>query len=422
MKKTSLVIIGNGMATGRLLDELSKRDLSAYSITVIGDEAHGCYNRIMLSPVLAGEVTPSAIINKPSEWYQRAGIRFISGARVQKIDPGQKRVMTEQGDTFAFDELIVATGSRPVAIPAGNQQLSHIYSFRTLDDVERIMASAYSALGGSFEPNRLKQVNAVVIGGGLLGLEAAYGLAQKGLAVTLVHRGDWLLNRQLDKPAAALLEKVMREKGVSFQLGCEVVRFDGVKDVRGVELSNGDRLACCLAVIATGITPNKELGLAAGLKGERGIAVDEYMRTSDPSISAVGECIEFNGVTFGLVEPIWQQCITLADRLALQKLTPFCNSPVATKLKVSGVQLFSAGDYLTAPAHRELTYSDSATGVYRKILIKNGQIAGVVLFGDVRDGQEYFEMMHAQRSVIEVVQSLLLGKAFYQSELAAIAA
>lgn len=422
MKKKSIVIVGNGMATGRLLDELLRRNHEAFAITVIGDEIHGCYNRIMLSPLLAGEMTSAAVINKPIDWYRQVGIRFVSGVRVSAIDRERRYVITEQDDIFHYDELILATGSRPATIPAENQQLQHIHSFRTLDDIDRIMASARETVANRSIFTADAQAHALVIGGGLLGLEAAYGLAQKGLLVTLIHRGGWLLNRQLDKHAGALLKHVMEQKNICFKLDNEVTRFDGKHHVCGAELSNGDYISCDLVVIATGVSANKELGLAAGLAGRRGVAVDKYMCTSDPRISAIGECVEFNGITFGLVEPIWQHCITLADRLAAQTLTPFANSPVATKLKVSGVQLFSAGVHLTLPTHRELIYTDLALNVYRKILLEDNKIVGIVLFGDIRDGQEYFEMMQRRQNVADIASLLLLGKAFYHIECESVAA
>lgn len=416
MVKKSLVIVGNGMATGRLLDELGKYGYGEYDITVLGDEVHGSYNRIMLSPLLANETTQTAIINKPARWYHEAGIRFVAGARVNAIDRQGKRVFTQNGKSYHYDELVLATGSRPAPIPVENQTLKCIYSFRTLDDVDCIVAATEGASETSEGDDKHMPVRALVIGGGLLGLEAAYGLSSKGLAVTLVHRGGWLLNRQLDQPAATLLKQLMEQKNVQFRLSCEVTCFDGDEFVRGAHLSSGEYLGCQLAVIATGITANKELGLAAGLAGQHGVAVDEYMRSSDPCISAVGECIEFNGRTFGLVEPIWQHCATLADRLVANKATPFVDTPVATKLKVSGVQLFSAGQHLTHKAHRELLFLDPASGIYRKILLQDDRIVGVVLFGDTRDSPEYFTMLQTCRPVGELAPLLLLGKAFYQCE------
>lgn len=408
MKKKSLVIVGNGMATGRLLDELLKRDIHRYQVTVIGDEPQGSYNRIMLSPVLAGEMTEQAVLTKPREWYQQQGIEFVGGARVTRIEPQQQWVCTDIGQKFYYQELVLATGSRPARIGAGNQHLEHIYSFRTLEDVQRIGASAQQAQEGN--------ASALVVGGGLLGLEAAYGLACKGLNVTLVHRSPWLLNRQLDATAGAFLQAVMEHKNVHFELGVEVEAFQGDSAVQAAQLTNGKRVPCDLAVIATGISPNKELGLAAGLQGERGIQVDEQMRTSLPSISALGECVQFVDATFGLVEPIWAQCITLAQRLCEGEPTAFVNAPVATKLKVSGVQLFSAGEHITGQKHRELIYKDPVGGVYRKILLRDNRIVGIVLFGDVRDGPEYFTLMQTQQDVSPWLPHLVLGRAFYQAE------
>lgn len=417
MTKKSLVIVGNGMATGRLLDELLKRDPHRFQITVIGDEPQGSYNRIMLSPVLAGEVTEQSVLTKPREWYQHRSIEFIGGARVTRIDSREQWVCTDLGQKFAYDELVLATGSRPARIGADNQDLEHIYSFRTLEDVQRIGTSAQQA--------QTSAARALVVGGGLLGLEAAYGLACRGLKVTLVHRSPWLLNRQLDASAGASLRTVMECKHIEFQLGTEVKAFEGRGSVQSARLRNGVTVPCDLAVIATGIVPNKELGLAAGLAGERGIQVDELMRTSIPSISALGECVQFADATFGLVEPIWHQCVTLAQRLCDEQSRAFVNEPVATKLKVSGVQVFSAGEHLTGPEHRELIYKDPLGGVYRKLLLRNNRIVGMVLFGDTRDGQEYFAMMQSQQDVSACLPQLVLGRAFYSSnsdELAAQAA
>lgn len=410
--KQKLLIVGNGMATGRLLDELIKRDISRFAITVIGDEPQGSYNRIMLSPVLAGETDVPTIIGKPKTWYRDKGIRFVSGVRVKAIEREQKCVLTSEGNRLRYDHLVMAVGSRPAAIPADNQALNHIYSFRTLRDVDKLLNTArFHDMHG-----RKTDTDALVIGGGLLGLEAAYGLALKGLRVTLLHRSGWLLNRQLDKTAAGYLQKVMEEKNIQFLLGDEVTRFNGTHELKGAELKSGGSISCKMCIIATGITPNKELGLAAGLKGDRGITVDAYMATSDESISAIGECIEFKGDTFGLVEPIWHQCVTLAERLCHQIKLPFENLPVPTKLKVSGVQLFSAGEFLTTDEHRELVYCDDNAGVYRKLLLRDNRIVGAVLFGDTRDGQDYFSMLTEHTDVSDIAHLLLMGRAFYATD------
>ncbi|WP_041522618.1 NAD(P)/FAD-dependent oxidoreductase [Gilvimarinus agarilyticus] len=407
--KQTLLIVGNGMAAGRLLDELIKRDISGFEITVIGDERQGSYNRIMLSPVLAGETDVPAIIGKPSAWYRDRGIRFVSGVQVKAIEREQKCVLTTEGNRLRYDHLVLATGSRPAKIPAKNQQLENIYSFRTLRDVDRLLNVARF----HDKHGRKTDTDALVIGGGLLGLEAAYGLALKGLRVTLVHRSGWLLNRQLDKAAGTYLQRVLESKNIHFMLSDEVERFTGSHELKAAEFKSGRSVSCKLCVIATGITPNKELGLTAGLQGDRGVSVDAYMATSDTSISAIGECVEFKGATFGLVEPIWHQCTTLAERLCNNIKRPFENSPVPTKLKVSGVNLFSAGEFITTDEHRELLYCDDQAGIYRKILLRDNRIVGAVLFGDARDGQDYFSMLQEKRDVSDIAQYLLMGRAFY---------
>lgn len=408
--RKQLVVVGGGMAAGRLLEEFARRLPHRFDITVVGDEIQGSYNRIMLSAVLADEVTAEAIIGKPAKWFSDHGIRFLGGRKVSQIDRQNRTLVMDNGDGLHYDELVLATGSRPAVIPAQNQGLQNIYSFRTLGDVEQIAAAARVVVQSG--PSQ-KTARAVVVGGGLLGLEAAYGLAKKGLPVTVVHRSGWLLNRQLDPAAGELLRQVLAARNINFELANEVEAFLGDDVLSGVRLKNGKTLCCQLAVIATGIRPNKELGLAAGLAGARGVFIDDYMCTSDPAISAIGECAEYRGETFGLVDPIWQHCVSLADRLCLNRLTPFSCQPVATKLKVSGIQLFSAGIHLAGEEHRELILQDAAAGVYRKLILKEGRIQGVVLFGDTRDGPDYFTMMQDRVDVSACVSTLLLGKAFY---------
>lgn len=403
--KKTLVIVGNGMATGRLLDDLEKLQPSDLKICVIGDEPVGGYNRIMLSPVLAGEIQPDSIVSKPNDWFAQRNIEFKCGVRVETIDRSNRCVITDYGESIAYDMLVLATGSRPARIPAKNQTLAGVTAFRTLADVGRIQdliktASVHDDVKG----------RAVVVGGGFLGLEAAYGIACQGMQVTLVHRSGWLLNRQLDKAAAAYLQKVMEHKNIEFRLADEVESFIGADTVVGAHLKSGETILCELAVIATGITPNKELGQAADLNVNRGIVVDEFMRTSDPAIYALGECVEFDGETFGLVEPIWQQSKVLAEVIATRAADQsFANLAVATKLKVSGVQLFSAGQHLSSPDVRELVYEDPALPVYRKLLLKNGCIVGVVLFGDTRGGQDYVDLMLQGADVSAAAETLIFS-------------
>jgi nitrite reductase (NADH) large subunit len=396
---TRLVIVGNGMATGRLLDELLPRAAGAFDITVVGDEPHGSYNRIMLSPLLAGEVERTVLIQKPPSWYRQRSVCFLGGVRAEAIERGARRLRLSDGQELAYDQLVLATGARPARIAAANQHLRHLYQFRTLDDVEAIAARAGSAR------------DAVVVGGGLLGLEAAHGLSCRGLRVTVVHRGGWLLNRQLDAAAGACLRRVLEARGIRFVLDAEVASFEplpGTDRLHQVVLDNGVRLAGDLAVIATGIEPNGELGLAAGLAGQRAIQVDAVLATADPVISAVGECCEYAGATFGLVEPIWRQCSTLAARLSGRPVDGFRLGAVATKLKVAGVQVFSAGEFRADSTHRELRLSDPENNLQRTLLVRDGCIVGIALVGDVRDGQYYFDLMQRCVDVRPLLEALLL--------------
>lgn len=400
-QKPKLLIVGNGMAAGRLVEEIRKRDPEAYAITLIGEEPQGSYNRILLSSVLAGDQVPEQIIQQDTAWYQSRGIRFLGGVRATAINPQQKQVILENGSSENYDELVIATGSRSATIPAGNQQLEAIFSFRTLDDVNAI------------EHSCTKARRALVVGGGLLGLEAAYGLAQKGIQVTLVHRGDWLLNRQLDPTAGEVLRQRMATMNIDFRLSDEVESFTGSSRVTGAILKSGEPLDCDLALIATGISPNMELAGKSDIHTEQAIVVDELMRTSAAHISALGECCEFQGNRFGLVAPIWDQCISLADRLVCGIHQPFAIQPIATKLKVSGVQLFSAGEYLTRPHHRELVMHDPGAGIYRKLLLDGDQLVGAVLFGDTRDGNWYFELIQNQQDLRGFLPAqLVFGRAY----------
>jgi nitrite reductase (NADH) large subunit len=414
--KPSLVIIGNGMATGRLLDEIIKRTPNKYQITVIGKEHFGSYNRIMLSAVLAGEATIDSIIQKPPAWYKEHNIHFLSGSVVTYIDKEIKVIELASSAHIHYDELIIATGSRSAKIPAENQNIEGIFNFRDIADTQKIQAFAKQKGSSS------KQ--AVVIGGGLLGLEAAYGLAISGVEVTLIHRNKWLLNRQLDKVSGDMLQNIMAQKNIKFALGHEVASFENIienntesksKSLSGVTLTDGEFISAQMAVIATGITPNKELAETANIDFNRAILVNDYMQTSDASISALGECCQHNHATFGLVDPIWGQCITLAERLCNRVQKPFQNAPVPTKLKVSGVQLFSAGDVEVSEGSQCFTLVDKKAFIYRKIIVKKGKIIGIILFGDVSSGMTYFELMQQKITVDTMMPELLIGDEFVTS-------
>lgn len=426
----SLVIIGNGMATGRFLDDLNTFSPGQYDVTVIGDEAFGSYNRIMLSSVLAGTATIDEIIQKPPHWYTQNKVTFHSDTRVVAVNKHTKTIDLNDGRQLPYDHLVIATGSRSAIIPAKNQQLDGIFSFRNIEDTQNI------------EQWCIGKKHALVIGGGLLGLEAAYGLSIKGIQVTLVHRNRWLMNRQLDETSGHMLKATLESKNIHFELACEVSGFNLLAaqqhhmEVRGARLNNGVELDVDLVVIATGITPNSELGKTAEINVNRAIIVDDFMLTSDEHISALGECCEHNGQTFGLVEPIWAQSKILAQRLRVES-TPYANKvntqgsnntvgfqnvPTPTKLKVSGVQIFSAGMVHEAADCTAYCLVDEHFAVYRKLIFKNHILVGIVLFGDVSSGMYYFNLMQEQHVIAaEHAQALLLGEDFYLSQLALLA-
>lgn len=420
-KKPTLVIIGNGMATGRLLDEILIRTPDKYDITVIGKEPFGSYNRIMLSSVLAGKKSFEGIMQKTPQWYQDNSIEFLSDTRVTDINKEEKRLtlktnqIPEDESTLFYDELVIAVGSRSSKIPAKNQNIQGIFNFRDIKDTERIQA--FTNKGCNEEDKQ-----ALVIGGGLLGLEAAYGLAISGVKVTLIHRNEWLLNRQLDRVSGKMLQKIMAQQNIDFVLGQEITQFLSKKNdkgediVCGVELTNGETLPGQMCVIATGITPNKELGISAGIEVERAIVVNDYMQSTNKHISALGECCQHRNETFGLVDPIWSQCKTLAQRLCHGHLSAFANAPVPTKLKVSGVQLFSAGIVESSDLTQSFVITDKKNAIYRKIIIENEVIVGILLFGDVSSGLAYFDMMLNKKKVLQVLPELLMGHEFLPAE------
>lgn len=411
--KPSLVIIGNGMATGRLLDEIIKRSPDKFAITVVGKEPYGSYNRIMLSAILAGNASIEGIMQKPPQWYVDNNITFISGSTVTSINKTAKTIELDTSQQLNYEQLIIATGSRTAKIPTENQNITGVFNFRNIDDTKKIQAFA-------------KQVNqkveqttkqAIVIGGGLLGLEAAYGLALSGVDVTLIHRNKWLMNRQLDKISGDMLQNIMAQKNITFVLSHEVASFEDdnatVKKLTGATLTNGEFIRAQIAVIATGITPNKELAESAEIAFNRAILVNDYMQTSDPAISALGECCEHENATFGLVDPIWVQCVTLAERICSNTKIAFKNAPVPTKLKVSGVQLFSAGVVESSSDTTSFTLLDKKALIYRKIIIKNDKIIGIVLFGDVSSGMAYFDMMQQQITVKQMMPELLISNEYF---------
>jgi nitrite reductase (NADH) large subunit len=394
----SLVIIGNGMAAARLVEELSKRALGRYAIAVIGEEPKLAYNRVLLSSVLAKEVSHGDIELKPAKWWRDRGVTLLYGQSVASIDADIRRVRLASGATLPFTQLVLATGSRPIRLNAPGMDLPGVMTFRDLGDVAAIEAAA---------ANKAK---VVVIGGGLLGLEAAYGVAKAGAEVSVIHLMDRLMERQLDARASAMLKKAVEDKGIAVHLNAETARIKGERQATAVLLKDGREIAADLVVVAAGIRPNVDLARTAGLEIGRGIVVDDHMQTSKAGIHAIGECAEHRGIAYGLVEPAYQQARILAMHLA-GEMGSYPGSVLATNLKVSGVNVFSAGDFLGATGTEQIVLSDPGLGTYKKLVIAEGKLAGAVLFGDTVDGLWYLELIRQAASIEAIRDDLMFGRA-----------
>jgi nitrite reductase (NADH) large subunit len=400
MTKERLVVVGNGMAGCRAVQDVLRRDPDRYEIAIFGAEPRVNYDRIMLSPVLAGEKTYEDIVINDEAWYRDNGITLHAGRKVEAIDREAKVVRAEGGLEVPYDKLLLATGSDPIRLPLPGADLKGVVAFRDLDDVDAMVAAA--AKPGS---------KVVVIGGGLLGIEAAYGLARRGMGATVVHLMDVLMERQLDASAGFLLTEAMAQRGVETILGAnsdEIVGESG--QVAGLKLKDGRVLPCDLLVMAVGIRPNAALAKAAGLEVNRGVVVDDALRTSDPSIFAVGECVEHRGMVYGLVAPIWEMCKALADVLT-DRDGAYEGSVLSTRLKVSGVDVFSAGRFAGGEGCEDIVFRDAGRGVYKRIVLENGKVAGAVLFGDAADGAWYFDLMRSGAEVADIRETLVFGQA-----------
>jgi nitrite reductase (NADH) large subunit len=399
MPKERLVVVGNGMAGCRAIEEIIKRDPDRYAITVFGAEPRVNYDRIMLSPVLAGEKRFEDIVINDAAWYDRNVVALHTGRRVTCIDRKARHVEAAGGLSVGYDKLMLATGSDPIRLPLPGADLEGVVTFRDLDDVEAMIAAADR--GG----------RAVVIGGGLLGLEAAYGLSRRGMKASVVHLMDVLMERQLDAAAGYLLEQALTERGINVILDAQSEAIvGGGGRVAGLKLKDGRLIACDLLVMAVGIRPNVALAKDAGLEVGRGVMVDDQMRTSDPDILAVGECLEHRGVTYGLVAPIWEMCRTAAETLTGRD-GAYQGSQLSTRLKVTGVDVFSAGRFAGGDGCEDIVFRDAARGVYKRIVLENGRVAGAVLFGDAADGGWYFDMLRSGQEVADIRETLVFGQA-----------
>jgi len=397
--KPSLVVIGNGMAGMRTVEELLKLDRDMYDITVFGAEPHGNYNRILLSPVLAGEKTVDDIMLHTREWYAANGITLHAGDPVVRIDRRRRTVQARSGLAVSYDRLLVATGSTPFIVPVPGHDLPGVVAFRDLHDVDAMLAAARK--GG----------RAVVIGGGLLGLEAANGLLRQGMEVTVVHATASLMNQQLDPPAAELLRASLERRGLRILLSRQTAAIEGEGSVQAVRFGDGESIPADLVVMAAGVRPNVALAREAGLHVERAVVVDDTLQTYDPRIYAVGECVQHRRATFGLVAPIWDQARVCAAHLAGAGHRRYVQQATATKLKVTGVDLYSAGDIVGGEGSEDLVLRDRRGGVYKRLVVGGRRLLGVVLYGDVADGPWYFELIQNRTDIAAIRHHLLFGQA-----------
>ncbi|MHC2580557.1 nitrite reductase (NADH) large subunit [Bradyrhizobium diazoefficiens] len=401
-----LVIVGNGMAAARLVDELAKTSLGRYAVAVIGDEPRLAYNRVLLSSVLAGETGSHEIELRPADWWRHRGVTVRYGYRVTEIDTGRRELKIEGEESMEYSKLVLATGSTPLRLNVPGADLAGVHTFRDTRDVDLLLTLAAAK----------KRV--VVVGGGLLGLEAAYGLAKAGAPVTLLHLMDRLMERQLDGPAADLLKTLVERKGIRILLNASTKCIHGDGHVEAVELADGSRIEADAVIFAAGIRPNIALAKDAGIAVNRGIVVNDVMQTASPDIFALGECAEHRGTCYGLVEPAYEQARVLARHLA-GRPAAYQGSVVSTNLKVSGVSVFSAGDFIGGEGTESLVLSDRRRGTYKKLVIADGRLTGAVLIGDTVDALWYLELIRNRDKVAAIRTDMMFGRALARPSKAA---
>jgi nitrite reductase (NADH) large subunit len=398
-----LVIIGNGMAATRLVDELTTLVPGRYAIAVVGDEPSLAYNRVLLSSLLAREIEPEAVELKAAAWWRDRGVTLVYGRRATEIDTKARFVRLRGGAKLGYGKLVIATGSEAVRLPLPGADLPGVVTFRDKSDVEVILSRARPG------------ARAVVIGGGLLGLEAAYGLMKAGAHVSVVHLMDRLMERQLDVHAAGLLKDALEARGIQVLLNAESEAIQGRRKVAGLRLKDGRNVPADLVVMAVGIRPNVRLARGAGLEINRGIVVGDDMQTSSPDIHAIGECAEHRGTCYGLVEPAYEQARVLARHLAGQPAA-YAGSLLATNLKVSGVNVFSAGDFLGTPGSEPIVLTDPGRQSYRKLVLEGDKLTGAVLVGDTGDALWYLDLIRTGRPVADLREGLVFGRAFAEPQ------
>jgi nitrite reductase (NADH) large subunit len=404
MKKLKLIVVGNGMAGIRTVEELLKLSPDLYDITVFGSEPHPNYNRILLSPVLAGEQTVQEIVLNDFAWYADNKITLHTSHTVTDINRAKRMVTATDTDGSVleseYDRLLLATGSNPFMLPIPGAELQGVIAYRDIADTQAMIDTAAT------------HTHAVVIGGGLLGLEAANGLKLRGMDVTVVHNSDWLMERQLDETAGKLLQYNLEQRGLKFLMGAQTASLAGNADgrVSSISFKNAETLAADLVVMAVGIRPNTALAASCGLHVERGIVVNDTLQTYDPRIYAVGECVAHRGIAYGLVAPLFEQAKVAANHLAQLGIGRYQGSVTSTKLKVTGIDLFSAGDFVGNETTEDITLSDPIGGVYKKLVIKNNQLVGACLYGDTVDGAWYFKLLREGTDISSLRDSLMFGE------------
>lgn len=395
-----LIVIGNGMAAGRAVEELLAKAPGRYEIAIFGAEPRVNYNRILLSPVLSGEKSYEDILIHDDAWYAAHDVTLHKGRAIGAIARDRKCVVTADGADIPYDKLLIATGSLPIIIPIPGAKLPGVLSYRDLDDVNAMLAAAEN--GG----------RAVVIGGGLLGLEAAAGLKMRGMEVTVLHLMPSLMERQLDSAAGYLLEKAMTDRGISVITRANTHAIDGDDRVLGVRLDDGTQIPADIVVMAVGIRPNLTLAKAAGLQTGRGILVDDHMLTSDPDILAVGECVEHRNICYGLVAPLYDMAKVVAAQLAGEGSSAYEGSVMATKLKVTGVDLFSAGDFAEGSDREDIVLRDASRSIYKRLVLKDNRIIGIVLYGDTSDSAWFLQLLQEKTDISGLRETLIFGQSY----------
>jgi nitrite reductase (NADH) large subunit len=397
MQVQRLVLIGNGMAGMRAIEEIIARAPGRYAITIFGAEPHGNYDRIQLSPVLAGEKEFDTILLHGRDWYERHGIALYTGEKIIAIDRAAREVVSETGGRTPYDFLVLATGSLPIMLPVSGAALPGVLTFRTIADVEAMQRAAEKA------------GRAVVIGGGLLGLEAAYGLKRRGMDVTVLHLMPHLMERQLDPVAGAMLKQDLTRRGIEIITNAATESILGANRVSAVVLTDGREIAADLVVMAVGIRPNVELAHSCDLAINRGIEINDRLETNDPAIYAIGECVEHRGTVFGLVAPLYDMAQTLAARFSGDESALYEPAASATRLKVTGIDMFSAGDIYGDEDTEIVMFRDAARGIYKRLVMRDAQLVGTLLYGAVGDGATYLDLMQKRRAICGQRETLMFA-------------